>query len=146
MSANKELEIEQITDLINKLVNMRIAKTPFLDIWAPGAITIRPTGNPMGQKLWEEMQASEDVVFESSELLNIDKIDVCEGASSVSSTSMAYAIFTAHSKFTYKGTHNDDVAVFTIIAKKNGDQWKIVHAQRSTGRKPDDPQPGFSNL
>jgi ketosteroid isomerase-like protein len=146
MSANKELllEVEQITELINKYVNMTIAKTPYLDVFAPGAFMIRPTGNPLGQKLWEEMRASEDVVPGSSELLNIDKIDVFEGTTV--STGMAYAIFTAHSKFTYKGTHNDDVAVFTIVTKKSGDQWKIVHAQRSTGRKPEEPQPDFSNL
>jgi hypothetical protein len=144
MSANKELELEQITGLINKFANMTTAKTPFLDIFAPGAITIRPTGNPMGQSLWEEMRASEDVVPVSNELLNIEKIDVCEGPSI--STGMAYAIFTVHSKFTYKGTDNDDVAVFTIVAKKSDCQWRIVHGQRSTGRKPDEPKPDFSNL
>jgi ketosteroid isomerase-like protein len=144
MSFKKELEVEQITQLINKYVNMSIAKTLYLDIYAPGAILIRPTGNPIGQKTWEEMQASKDVVPGSSELLNIDKIDVFEGTSV--STGMAYAIFTDHSKFTYKGTPNDDVAVHTIVAKKSGDQWKIVHAQRSTGRKPDEPKPDFSNL
>jgi hypothetical protein len=62
MLANKELEVEQITQLINKYVNMSNAKTLYLDIYAPGAILIRPTGNPIGQKKWEEMQASEDVV------------------------------------------------------------------------------------
>jgi hypothetical protein len=144
MSANKELELEQITNLINKFVNFSMTKTPFQDIFAPGAISIRPTGNPMSQKLWEELQANKDVVFESNELLNIEKIDVCEGASV--STGMAYAIFTAHGKFTYKGNFNDDVAVFTIVAKKSSDQWKIVQSQRSTGRKPDEPMPDFSNL
>jgi hypothetical protein len=145
MSANKELELEQIADLINKFVNVFITKTPSQeDIFAPGAISIMPSGNPMSQKIWEEMQAKEDVLYESNELLNIDKIDVCEGASV--STGMAYAIFTTHGKFTYKGTHNDDVSVYTIVAKKSGDQWKIVHAQRSTGRKPDEPMPDFSNL
>eukprot|EP00978_Attheya_sp_CCMP212_P021042 scaffold61035_cov54-Attheya_sp.AAC.2 len=145
MSANKELDVEQITQLINKYVHMHIAKTPYLDVFAPGAILIRPTGNPMDQKLWEKMQVSEDIVPGPSELLNIAKIDVFEGTSSVS-TGMAYAIFTEYSKFTYKGTHNDDVSVYTIVAKKSGDQWKIMHLQRSTGRKPDEPKPDFSNL
>jgi hypothetical protein len=144
MSANKELEVEKVTQLINKYVNMSIAKTPYLDIYAPGAVLIRPSGNPIGQKLWEEMQASEDVVPGSSELLSIEKIDIFEGTSV--SSGMAYAIFTSHSKFTYKGTHNDDVAVFIIVMKKIGNQWKIVSGQRSTGRKPDEPKPDFSNL
>ena len=144
VSFRKELEVDQITQLINKYVNMSISMTPWLDVFAPGAIMIRPTGNPIGQKLWEEMQASEDVGALSSELLNIDKIDVFEGTSV--STGMACVIFTDHSKFTYKGTPNGDVAVHIIVAKKSDDQWKIVHTQRSTGRKPDEPKPDFSNL
>jgi hypothetical protein len=76
--------------------------------------------------------------------LNIEKIDVFEGTTI--STGMVYAVFTTHSKFTYKGTNNDDVAVFTIVTKKSGGPWKIVHAQRNTGRKPDEPKPDFSNL
>jgi hypothetical protein len=144
MSANKELDIEQITNLINKFANMSIAKTPFLEIYEPGAITIRPSGNPMSHEFLEEMQSSKDYLPESSEILSIDKIDVCDGPSV--STGMAYAIFTQHYKFTFKGTQNDDVAVWTIVAKKSGNQWKIAHAQRSTGRKPDEPKPDFSNL
>jgi ketosteroid isomerase-like protein len=141
MSANKKEDVEQITDLIHKHVQMYIGKATFLDVFAPRAITIRATGNPMGQKLWEEMKASDDISYGTNELLSIDKIDVLSEETTSVSTGMAYAIFTTHSKFTYKGTHNDDVAVYTIIAKKSGGQWKIVHAQRSTGRRADDPKP-----
>jgi hypothetical protein len=145
MSAiNKELEVEKIKDLIHKYVHMYTDKATFLDVFAPGAITIRPTGNPYGQKIWEEMEASDDISIEVHELLSIARIDVSEGTSV--STGMAYAIFTTHGKFTYKGTLNDDVAVWTIVAKKSGGHWKIVNSQRSSGRQPGDPKPDFSNL
>jgi ketosteroid isomerase-like protein len=159
MSANNkelELELEQIKDLIHKFVNMEFSDnaTSFLDVFAPEAIMIRPSGNPLGQKLWEEMHASKDIVRESNELLSIDKIEVLsnndDGTLSISAGTprMAYAIFITHTKFIYKGTPNDDVAVYSIVLtkKSDGGQWKIVHSQRSMGRKPDEPRPDFSNV
>jgi hypothetical protein len=138
MSANKELDLEQITDLINKFVKFSIAKTPFLDIFEPGAITIRPTGNPTSHKFLEEMQASGEYLPESSELLSIDKIDVCEGPS-VSSTCMAYAVFTHHAKFTFKGTPNDDLAVWTIVAKKSGTSGRSCMHSKARAASPTSP-------
>ena len=57
MSANKELELEQVTDLINKkFVKAEEGNTTtFRDVYAPGALIIRPSGNPLSQKVWEEM-------------------------------------------------------------------------------------------
>jgi ketosteroid isomerase-like protein len=153
MSANnKELELEQIKDLINKFMKMEDSEnaTSFLDVFAPEAIMIKPCGNPLGQKLWEERRLNKDIVHKSNELLSIDKMDVQsdDGTLSISAgTRMAYAILTIHTKFIYKGTLNDDVAVYSIVlAKKSGGQWKIVHGQRSMGRKPDEPKPDFSNV
>ena len=39
---------------------------------------------------------------------------------------MAYACYTTHSKFNYKGTDNNDVAVFTGIFVKRDGMWKMV--------------------
>ena len=42
-------------------------------------------------------------------------------------------IFTLGSKFTYKGTNNDDLPTVTSIFKKENNVWKIHWVQRSTG-------------
>ena len=42
-------------------------------------------------------------------------------------------IFTLGSKFTYKGTHNDDLPTVTSIFKKVNNDWKIHWMQRSKG-------------
>ncbi len=47
-------------------------------------------------------------------------------------------------KFTYKGTENDDVAVFTSVLQKVNGKWVVVHGQRSSGRTPSEPAPQFN--
>ena len=42
-------------------------------------------------------------------------------------------IFTLSSKFSYKGTPNDDLPTVTSIFKKVDNVWKIYWMQRSTG-------------
>ena len=42
-------------------------------------------------------------------------------------------IFTLGSKFTYKGTLNDDLPTVTSIFKKVNNVWKIHWMHRSTG-------------
>ena len=97
-------------------------------------IFIRPTGNPLTMPQWDEMMKSPDVVQKSSKLVKVSKL-VVDG-------NMAYAVYVSHAVFSYKGTDNDDVAVFTAVFQKGSDgKWMMVHGQRSTGRKPDEPQP-----
>ena len=91
--------------------------------------------NPLYLDQFEAMLSSEDVIFKDKKLMKINKV-VVEG-------SMAFACYTAYAKFTYKGTENEDVAVFSAVFQKFGKQWKLVHEHRSTGRSPSDPQPEF---
>ena len=56
---------------------------------------------------------------------------------------MAFACLTQYGKFTYKGTPNEDICVMTLIFKKVDGAWKLAWAQRSSGRKPDEPAPTF---
>jgi ketosteroid isomerase-like protein len=101
------------------------------------SVTIRPSGNPMGKSTWEGMIASPDVEFGGSELVSIEKIEVCGD--------MAFAVYVDHSKFTFKGTTNDDCSVWTGVFKRGVDkEWKYIHGQRSTGRKPGDALPDFN--
>ena len=98
-------------------------------------VFIRPSGNPLDKKGWEEMMTNDDVKVESSELVSINKMSICGCC--------AYVCYTQHGKFNYKGTQNDDVAVFTSVMRKTNGKWMVVQGQRSTGRKPSDEQPKF---
>lgn len=57
---------------------------------------------------------------------------------------MGYVMYTAHSKFSFKGTPNDDIAVFCMIAKKIDGGWRFVGGSRSNGRSPEEPKPDFN--
>ena len=128
-----------LTELVSKYIAMGVGgKQPsqISDLFTDDALFIRPTGNPMSMGMYKEMLSNADVNIDSNELLSIDRMDI--------SGDMAYVMFTAHGKFTFKGTPNDDVAVFTMIAKKFGDSWKFAGGQRSTGRGPEEPKPDFT--
>ena len=56
------------------------------------------------------MMNNEDVTVESSRLISLNKLSICGCC--------AYICYTQHGKFSYKGTSNDDVAVFTSVLKK----------------------------
>ena len=77
------------------------------------------------------MMTNDDVKAISSKLLTIHKLAV--------GNTGAYVCYSSHAKFIYKGRKNDDVAVFSSIMKKKNGVWKVVHGQRSTGRKPSEP-------
>ena len=79
--------------------------------------------------------AKSNVEIESNDLLSINKLRI--------NGDMAYVCYTTHGKFNYMGTQNNDVAVLTSILEKIDGKWLVVHGQRSTGRKPEDPTPVF---
>ena len=50
---------------------------------------------------------------------------------------VAVVTYTAHDKFTYQGTANDDVAKFSGVLERQEDgAWKFVHMHRATGQPP----------
>lgn len=99
------------------------------------SVFIRPTGNPLTMEGWDEMMNSDNVTLNFSKLISINKLEI--------SNDMAFACYTTHSQFNYKGTDNDDIAVFTAIYRKLDGVWKFVFGQRSTGRSPGEPLPKF---
>ena len=99
-------------------------------------IFIRPTGNPLNMTQWDEMMNSDDVKVIESKLLSVNKLEI--------QNNMAYACYTSHAKFNYKGNENDDIAVFTGVFKKSDGVWKLTFGQRSSGRKPEDELPSFN--
>ena len=69
---------------------------------------------------------SSDIVQEKAEITKIHRFEFL-------SVNIVMCIFTLDSKFTYKGTLNNDLATFTSIFKKVNNIWKIHWMQRSTG-------------
>ena len=126
-------EEEKVRDVIDDMCNVdyKVAIKHMHD----DCVFIRPTGNPLNKKGWEEMMTNDDVKVESSKLVAVNKLSVCGCC--------AYVCYTQHGKFSYKGTSNDDVAVYTCVLRKYDGVWKVVQGSRSTGRKPEDSQPVF---
>ena len=101
--------------------------TFFIDNATPDFLFIRPSGNPIDAKGFEEMWSSGDLVLESAEITKVHKFDLlCSDA--------AICIFTLGSKFTYKGNPNDDLPTVTSIFKKIDEKWKVALMQRSSGQ------------
>lgn len=98
-------------------------------------VLVRPTGNPLDVKGWNNMMTNNDINVESNKLLKINQLRISEN--------MAYVCYTTHGKFTYKDRVNDDVAVMTSVLEKLDGRWQVVFGQRSTGRKPTDAPPTF---
>ena len=71
-----------------------------------------------------------DIIFESGKLLSIESVNIFADGSA------AYVTYKRHDKFSYKGTNNDDISMFTATLEKIKGEWKIVFGTRSTGEKP----------
>ena len=125
----------QIRNIISEMANMNGSQNPGRQHMADSCLFIRPSGNPLTMEAWDQMMNSEDVTMTGSSLVSVNKLEV-DG-------NMAYACYTTHSKFNYKGNENDDIAVFTGVFQKRNGKWQLVHGQRSTGRTPDQDLPRF---
>ncbi len=119
-------EEEQITRLLYELATPQKMGSFFVNNATPDFLFIRPSGNPISAKGFEDMMNSGDVVQEKAEITKIHRFELL-------SHDVAMCVFTLGAKFTYKGTLNDDLPTVTSIFKKVGDIWKIHWLQRSSG-------------
>ena len=119
-------EKEQITSLLYELATPQKMGSFFVNNATADFLFIRPSGNPISAKGFEEMMNSGDVVQEKAEITKIHRFEFL-------SSDVAMCVFTLGAKFTYKGTLNDDLPTVTSIFKKIGDFWKIHWLQRSSG-------------
>ena len=133
-TVNFSSDEEQVKSIINDMCNADYKLG--MQHMHMDCVFIRPSGNPLNRKRWEQMMTSSDVNVESNKLVSINKLQVIGD--------IAYVCYTSHGKFKYKGTSNDDVAVFTSVLKKTKGVWMVVMGQRSTGRGPEDSVPSFN--
>ncbi len=117
---------EQIISLLYELATPKMMSSFFVHNSTPDFLFIRPSGNPISAKGFEEMMNSGDVIQEKAEITKIHKFELL-------SNNAAMCVFTLGAKFTYKGTLNDDLPTVTSIFKKVGEVWKIHWMQRSSG-------------
>ena len=116
---------ETIISLLNEFANPETMASFFINNATSDFLFIRPSGNPINAEGFEKM-ISGDVVQEKAEITKLHRLEFL-------SDNVAVCIFTLDSKFTYKGTPNDDLPTVTSIFKKVDNTWKIYWMQRSTG-------------
>ena len=116
---------ETIISLLNEFANPEKMASFFINHATSNFLFIRPSGNPLNAEGFEKM-ISGDVVQEKAEITKIHRLEFL-------SDNVSLCIFTLGSKFTYKGTPNDDLPTVTSIFKKVDNVWKIHWMQRSTG-------------
>ena len=116
---------EKIISLLNEFANPKKMASFFVKNATQDFLFIRPSGNPINAEGFENM-ISGDVVQEKAEITKIHRLEFL-------SENIVMCIFTLGSKFTYKGTPNDDLPTVTSIFKKVDNVWKIYWMQRSTG-------------
>ena len=116
---------ETIISLLNEFANTKKMASFFVYNATPDFLFIRPSGNPIDAEGFEQM-ISGNVIQEKAEITKIHRLEFL-------SDSIVMCIFTLDSKFSYKGTPNDDLPTITSIFKKVDNVWKIYWMQRSTG-------------
>ena len=116
---------ETILSLLCEFANPEKMASFFINNATSDFLFIRPSGNPINAEGFEKM-ISGDVVQEKAEITKLHRLEFL-------SDNVAVCIFTLGSKFTYKGTPNDDLPTVTSIFKKVDNIWKIYWMQRSTG-------------
>ena len=116
---------ETIISLLNEFANPKEMASFFVKNATSDFLFIRPSGNPIDAEGFKQM-ISGDVVQEKAEITQIHRLEFL-------SEKIVMCIFTLSSKFTYKGTPNDDLPTVTSIFKKVNNVWKIHWMQRSTG-------------
>ena len=92
---------ETIILLLNEFANPKKMASFFVNNATPDFLFIRPSGNPIDAEGFEKMMTSGDVVQEKSEITKIHRFEFL-------SENIVMCIFTLGSKFSYKGTSNDD--------------------------------------
>ena len=114
---------ETIISLLNDFADPKKMASFFVDNATPDFLFIRPSGNPIDAKGFEQMITS-DIVQEKAEITKIHRLEFL-------SENIVLCIFTLGSKFTYKGKNNDELPTVKSIFKKVNNVCKIHWMQRS---------------
>ena len=118
---------DEILSILEAFASTERMGSFFFDHATHDFLFIRPSGNPIDAKGFQEMWSSGDLVLESAEVTKVHKFERL-------GSNAAMCVFTLGSKFTFKGTQNDDLSTVTSIFKKIDEKWKVAWMQRSSGQ------------
>ena len=116
---------EEILSILEGFASTERVGSFFLDNATPDFLFIRPSGNPIDARGFQEMWPSWDLVLESAEVTRVKIIELLN-------INSAMCVFTLGSKFSYEETQNDDLPTVTSIFKKIDEKWKVAWMQRSS--------------
>ena len=102
---------ETIISLLDEFTNPQKMASFFVNNATPDFLFIRPSGNPIDAKGFEEMLTG-DIVQEKAEITKIHRFEFL-------SENIVMCIFTLGSKFTYKGLPNSDLPTVASIFRVN---------------------------
>ena len=102
---------ETIESMLYKLATPKKVGSFFVNNATSDFLLIRPSGNPISAKGFEEMMSSDDVVQEKQEITKIHKFEFL-------SSDVTMHFFILGAKFSYEGTANDDLPTVISIFKK----------------------------
>ena len=102
---------ETIESMLYELATPQKMGSFFVNNATSDFLLIRPSGNPISAKGFEEMMSSGDVVQEKAEITKIHKFEFL-------SADVAMCVFTLGAKFSYKGTANDDLCQLSPPSSK----------------------------
>ncbi len=109
---------ETIISLLNEFANPKKMASFFLNNATTDFLFIRPSGNPIDAKGFEQM-ISGDIVQEKAEITKIHRLEFL-------SENIIMCIFTLGSKFTYKGTPNDDLPTVNSLDAKIYRKFRFI--------------------
>ncbi len=88
-------------------------------------VFIRPSGNPLNKEGFNQMLNNDDIKVESQSVDKILEVREFENGN------FAWVSFLSASKFTYKGTANDDLAPISLFLEKTSSGWIIRAGHRA---------------
>jgi hypothetical protein len=94
---------------------------------SPDYLFIRPSGNPI-DSLGLANLLSTDIKVAKYILVSIESVTIMK------SKRAAIVMYTADQVFSYRGTMNEDRAVFSCVLEYRGDEIKIIHEHRTSGK------------
>ena len=102
---------ETVISLLNEFANPKKMASFFVDNATPDFLFIRPSGNPIDAKGFEQMITG-DIVQEKAEITKIHRFEFLN-------ENIVMCIFTLGSKFTYKGEPNVNMHTTICSLKKS---------------------------
>lgn len=99
----------------------------FKEYFSEDYIFIRPSGNPVSRDEKLRMHTG-DIKPLQLTLVSIDSTTV------IASGLAAVVVYTVDQVFDFKGTINEDRAVYSCVIEQRGGEIKIVHEHRTSGR------------